>query len=151
MPFFNDIHVFFTLPTCPTFPPGPPEQQQINLALLKYTMQLNIQLLWYCVGGDVTDLAAIQTGLTTVRVTWTAPPGPPAMYQIMVDAPDVDFDTTATESPYFLITSELGVHSIQVLYTSQHFPNEQAMPVEVTVEGKGEGYRTVLNVMALRT
>ena len=32
---FNDIHVFFVLiclPTCPTFPPGSPEQQQINLA-----------------------------------------------------------------------------------------------------------------------
>ena len=62
------------------------------------------------------------------------------MYQIMVDSPDVDFNTTATESPYSLTTSELGVHSIQVLYTSQHFPNEQAMPVNVTVEGEGEGF-----------
>ena len=62
------------------------------------------------------------------------------MYQIMVDAPDVDFNTTATESPYSLTTSEFGVHSIQVLYTSQHFPNKQAMPVEVTLESEGEGY-----------
>ena len=92
----------------------------------------------YCAGGTITDLTAVQATLNTVRVTWTAPPGPPAMYQIMVDAPDVDSDTTATESPYSLITSELGVHSIQVLYTSQHFPNQQAMPVEVTVEGEGE-------------
>ena len=92
------------------------------------------------IGGDVTNLAAIQTGLTTVQVTWTAPPGTPVLYQIMVDAPDVNIDTTATESPYSLTTSELGVHSIQVLYTSQHLPNEQAMPVEVTLEGKGEGY-----------
>ena len=89
----------------------------------------------------------MQTALNTVRVTWTAPPGPPAMYQIMVDAPDVDFDVTATDSPYSLTTSELGVHSIQVLYTSQHFPNEQAMPVEVTVEGEGETINHILNVM----
>ena len=92
----------------------------------------------YCAGGTITDLTAVQATLNTVRVTWTAPPGPPAMYQIMVDAPDADFDVTTTGSPYSLTTSELGVHSIQVLYTSQHFPNEQAMPVEVTVEGEGE-------------
>ena len=102
----------------------------------------------YCVGGDVTDVTAEQTGLTTVQVTWTAPAGPPAMYQIMVDATDVNIDVSATESPYSLTTSELGVHSIQVLYTSQNFPNEQAMPVEVTLEGEGEGYH--INVMALR-
>ena len=59
----------------------------------------------------------------------------------MVDAPDVDFNTTATESPYSLTTSELGVHSIQVLYNSHHFPNEQAMSVEVTVEGEREGFK----------
>ena len=52
----------------------------------------------------------------------------------------MDFNTTATKSPYSLTTSELGVHSIQVLYTSHHFPNEQAMPVNVTVEGEGKGY-----------
>ena len=97
-------------------------------------------MMMYCAGGDITDLTAVQTILNRVRVTWTAPPGPPAMYQIMVDAPDVDFNTTATESPYSLTTSELGVHGIQVLYTSQHFPNKQAMPVEVTVEGEGEVY-----------
>ena len=72
------------------------------------------------------------------------------MYQIMVDAPDVDFNTTATESPYSLTTSELGVHSIQVLYTSRHFPNQQAMPVDVTVEGEREGlkaHKVILNVV----
>ena len=62
---------------------------------------------------------------------------------------DADFDTNATESPYFLITSELGVHSIQVLYNSQHFPNEQAMPVEVTVEGEGEDYHIECHGTAL--
>ena len=90
------------------------------------------------VGGVITNLTAVQATLNTVRVTWTAPPGPPAMYQIMVDAPENDFNVTATESPYSLNISELGVHGIQVLYTSQHFPNEQAMPVEVNVGGEGE-------------
>ena len=97
-------------------------------------------ILCICAGGIITDLTAVQTTLNTVRVTWTAPPGPPAMYQIMVDAPDVDFNVTTTESPYSLTTSELGVHSIQVLYTSQHFPNEQAMAVMVTVESEEKGY-----------
>ena len=88
-----------------------------------------------CAGGSITDLAAEQTKLTTVRVTWTAPPGPPAMYQIMVDAPDIYIDTNSTESPYTFNASELGVHTVKVLYTSQHFPNAQAIPVNVTVEG----------------
>ena len=46
--------------------------------------------------------------------------------------------TGRSGSPYNFTTSELGVHTVQVLYTSQHFPNEQAMPVMVTVEGKGD-------------
>ena len=97
-----------------------------------------ILAVYICVGGVITDLTAVQTTLNTVRVTWTAPPGPPKMYQIMVDASDVDFDTTATESPYSLNTSELGVHTVQVMYTSQHFPNEEAVTVDVTVDGEGD-------------
>ena len=92
------------------------------------------------IGGVITNLTAVQATLNTVRVTWTAPPGPPAMYQIMVDAPESDFNVNATESPYSLNTSELGMYSIQVLYNSQHFTNEQAMAVEVTVRGEGECY-----------
>ena len=40
------------------------------------------------------------------------------------------------ESRHTFTTTQLGVHTVQVLYTSQHFPNEQAMPVMVTVEGE---------------
>ena len=87
------------------------------------------------IGGAITSLAAVQTGLTTVQVTWTAPPGPPARgYQITVA--EASIDITRRESPYTFTTSELGVHTVQVLYTSYHFPNEQAMPVMVTVEGE---------------
>ena len=90
------------------------------------------------VGGVITDLTAEQTGLTTVQVTWTAPPGPPVGgYQITVAETSIDV-IGQRESPYTFTTSELGVHTIQVLYTSQHFPNEQAMPVMVTVEGEGD-------------
>ena len=86
-------------------------------------------------GGAITDLTAEQTGLTTVQVTWTAPPGPPAGgYQITVAEESID--VTGQESPYTFTTSELGVHTVQVMYTSQHFPNEEAVTVDVTVDGE---------------
>ena len=104
---------------------------------------------WYIInliGGDITDLAAVQTGLTTVQVTWTAPPGPPAGgYQITVA--EASIDLTDQESPYTFTTSKLGVHTVQVLYTSQHFPNEQAMPVMVTVEGEGDSIVVYITIM----
>ena len=95
-------------------------------------------------GGVITNLTAVQTGLTTVRVTWTAPPGPPAGgYQITV----AEANLNVTGSPYTFGTSELGVHTVQVLYTSQHFPNEQAMPVMVTVEGEGDSIVVYITIM----
>ena len=88
------------------------------------------------VGGAITDLTAEQTGLTTVQVTWTAPPGPPAGgYQITVDEASIS-NANDQESPYIFTTSELGVHTVQVMYTSQHFPNEEAVTVDVTVDGE---------------
>ena len=98
------------------------------------------------IGGAITSLAAVQTGLTTVQVTWTAPPGPPAGgYQITVA--EASIDVTGQESPYTFTTSELGVYTVQVLYTSQHFPNEQAMPVMVTVEGEGDSIVVYITIM----
>ena len=92
----------------------------------------------YCIGGSITDLTAEQTGLTTVQVTWTAPPGPPAGgYQITVV--EASIDVTGQESPYTFTTSELGVHTVQVTPSSQHFPG-QAVSVMVTVEGEGDSY-----------
>ena len=98
---------------------------------------LSLQVNILVIGGVLTNLTALQTGLTTVRVTWTAPPGPPTGgYQITVA--EANIDVTGRESPYTFATSELGVHTVQVLYTSQHFPNEQAMPINVIVEGEGD-------------
>ena len=89
----------------------------------------------------------MQTGLTTVRVTWTAPPGPPAGgYQIIVAEASIDV-TGRRGSHYTFTTSELGVHTVQVLYTSQHFPNEQAMPVMVAVEGEGDSIVVYITIM----
>ena len=94
-------------------------------------------MMMYCVGGDITDLAAEQTGLTTVQVTWTAPPGPPAGgYQITVDEASIS-NVNDQESPYTFTTSELGVHTVQVTPSSDHFPGE-TVSVMVTVEGEGE-------------
>ena len=90
------------------------------------------------IGGAITSLTAVQNGLTTVRINWTAPPGPPAGgYQITVAEASINV-TGRSGSPYTFTASELGVYTVQVLYTSQHFPNEQAMPVMVTVKGEGD-------------
>ena len=95
-------------------------------------------MMMYCVGGAITDLTAVQTGLTTVQVTWTAPPGPPAGgYQITVA--EANIDVTGQESPYTFTTSKFCVNTVQVMHTSQHFPNE-ALPVIVIVEGEGDSY-----------
>ena len=104
--------------------------------------------MYLCVGGDITNLAAEQTGLTTVQVTWTAPPGPPAGgYQITVAEASIS-NANDQESPYTFTTSELGVHTVQVTPSSQHFPG-QTVSVMVTVEGEGETLDLILNVMIL--
>ena len=104
----------------------------------------------YCVGGDITNLAAVQTGLTTVQVTWTAPPGPPVGgYQITVAEASIS-NANDQESPYTytFTTSQLGVHTVQVTPSSRHFPG-QTMSVMVTVEGEGETLNHILNVIVL--
>ena len=90
----------------------------------------------------------MQTGLTTVQVTWTAPPGPPAGgYQLQITVAEASIDVTGQESPYTFNASELGVHTVQVLYTSQHFPNDKAMPVMVIVKGEGDSIVVYITIM----
>ena len=86
-------------------------------------------------GGDVTDLTAEQNGLTTVQVTWTAPPGPPAGGYTITVAEASIINVNDQESPYTFTTSEVGVHTVQVTPSSQHFPG-QTVSVMVTVEGE---------------
>ena len=100
----------------------------------------------YGAGGEITDLTAVQTGLTTVQVTWTAPPGPPAGgYRITVAEASIS-NANDQESPYTFTTSELGVHTVQVTPSPQHFPG-QTVSVMVTVEGEGETLNHMLNVI----
>ena len=104
----------------------------------------------YCAGGDITDLAAEQTGLSTVQATWTAPPGPPAGgYQITVAEASISNVNDQESPPYTFTTSELGVHTVQVTPTSMHFPAGQTVSVMVTMEGEGETLNHILNVMVL--
>ena len=87
----------------------------------------------------IADLAAVQTGLTTVQVTWTAPHVPLAGgYQITVAEANIS-NVNDQESPFTFTTSELGVHTVQVTPSSQHFPG-QAVSVMVTVEGEEGTY-----------
>ena len=53
---------------------------------------------------------------------------------------EASIDVTGQESPYTFTTSELGVHTVQVMYTSLHFDPGQAVSVMVTVEGEGEAF-----------
>ena len=98
-----------------------------------------VYMMMYCAGGDITKLTAEQTGLTTVRVTWTAPPGPPAGgYQITVAEASIS-NVNDLESPFTFTTSQLGVHTVQVTPSTVHFPG-QSVSVMVTVEGEGEAF-----------
>ena len=56
---------------------------------------------------------------------------------------DRNISVTYQQSPGTFTTSELGVHTVQVLYTSQHFANKQAMPVMVTVDGERDSITTM--------
>ena len=67
-------------------------------------------------------------------MTWSTPGPLAGGYQITVAEANIDA-TGRRGSPYTFTTSQLGVHTVQVMYTSQHFPNEQAATVNVTVEG----------------
>ena len=61
---------------------------------------------------------------------------------------EANIDVTGRRgSPYNFTTSEVGVLTVQVLYTSQHFPNEQAMAVMVTVEGEGDFIVVYITIM----
>lgn len=94
------------------------------------------------IGSTLTNLAVEQNGLTTVQVTWTELPGSSTtMHQIMVTTPSGGTGTTPQQSPYTFNVTELGVYTVQEVFTSQHYPNRDTM---VTVEGKGQRVLYVL-------
>ncbi len=78
-----------------------------------------------------TNLMAIQNGLNTVHVSWTAPSG--GRYLVTADPGGVSEDTLLLS---LTITLQTGVHNIMVTTISQHYPGGTAGPVEVTVRGE---------------
>ena len=88
-------------------------------------------------GAAPTDVTAVQDGLDTVLVSWTAPPAPPANgYWILVSgARNVSTNVQSTTCT-IKTESNLGVFIIQVASLSNHFPGPTSAPVEVTVTGR---------------
>ena len=79
--------------------------------------------------GTVTDLTAVQTGFTTVCITWTASPS--TRYQVtVVSAP---INETVSETSY-TATLQPGNHTIVVRVHTQHYPSMRTS-VDVTVNG----------------
>ena len=90
-------------------------------------------------GGDPTNLVLALSGNSTVRVSWTAPEGPPITggYRIVDDGHGLNW--TAPSSPQELMLTP-GDYNIQVMYTSQHFPGGMVGPQAITVLGMGWTY-----------
>ena len=82
----------------------------------------------------------VQTGISTVSVTWTAPPAPPAMgYQARVALGDqvsstVDEQGTSADVP--IIPGQYGMYVARVMSLSQHLPGGTAESEEVAVLGE---------------
>ena len=92
------------------------------------------------VGEPPTNLTAVQSGVGTVLVSWTAPPGPPSGgYHIQavsaVPSQSLSYAAPAGSSSYN-ITIEPGVYSVSLMGLSQHFSSERVGAITVTVRGK---------------
>ena len=86
----------------------------------------------YVGGPSVTNLMAVQTGLDSVLVSWTAPsPVPTRGYQIST----TNTEDTTTETTHVLTLSQPGNHIVQILPLSEHFPYN-SMSVQATVRGE---------------
>ena len=85
------------------------------------------------VGGSPTSLMAIQNGLDTVRVSWTAPPGG-GRYRVTAVPGGMSVDSPA--SPLQALLLQPDVYGIRVETLSQHLPGGTVGPVEVTVRGE---------------
>ena len=87
-------------------------------------------------GGDPTNLVVALSGNSTVRVSWTAPEGPPSGgYRVIDDGNGLD--RPAPSSPQEFILPP-GDYNIQVVYTSLHFPGGMVGPQAIRVLGEGQ-------------
>ena len=88
-------------------------------------------------GAAPTDVTAEQTGLTTVLISWTAPPAPPANgYKILVTGARNVNTTEHMTTRTIQTESNLGVFIIRVMSCSQHLPGQISAPAHVTVRGR---------------
>ena len=82
-------------------------------------------------------MTAEQTGLTTVLISWTAPPAPPANgYKILVTGARNVNTTEHMTTRTIQTESNLGVFIIRVMSCSQHLPGQTSDPAQVTVRGR---------------
>ena len=89
-------------------------------------------------GVRPTDVAAEQTGVSTVLVVWAAPSPPPTNgYQVQITRGSTTTTVNVTGTSHtFSFNNQYGVYSIQVRSLSRHFQsNEAAASVEITVRG----------------
>ena len=91
-------------------------------------------------GAPPTSLAAVQSGVGTVLVSWTAPPEPPSGgYQIQavsaVSAQSASYSAPTGSSSYNITVKQPGVYNVSLMGLSQHLPSERMGPVTVTVRG----------------
>ena len=81
---------------------------------------------------------AEQNGLTSVRVSWTAPSVSPSNgYRITTNPSSASINAAA--SPHTITISTPGVYDIQVMSLSQHFPGIVELE-GFTMRGEGEGH-----------
>ena len=79
-------------------------------------------------GASISNLMAVQTGLSSVLVSWTAPsPAPTRGYQITTANTE---DTTTIETTHVLTLSQPGYYTIQVQPLSQHLPHQPETVLE---------------------
>ena len=95
----------------------------------------NLDFSLMTVGDAPTNPMAMQTGLTSVQVSWTAPRVPPANGYRVTTTPSSGSSVTITASPATFTVSTPGVYTFDVMSQSQHLPGMTASTQEVTVQG----------------
>ena len=98
-------------------------------------------LLSTCTGAPPTNVMLQQTGISMVRVTWTAPAfAPPAMgYRTRVSIGNQMTDTVdeqGTSADISIILGQYGMYVARVMSLSQHLPGGIAESEEVAVLGE---------------
>ena len=90
---------------------------------------------------------ALQTGIFSVKVSWTAPHVPPANGYRITTTPSTG-SATVPLSPHTITISTPGVYTIHVMSLSQHLPGMTASIQEITVRGQNQTILMLTNINA---